>query len=363
MKKCYENDDRLILTLDAGGTNFSFSAFKNGHKVVENINHHAEVHNLNKCLELLVRGFREVASLAGEKPHAISFAFPGPADYPHGIIDNMGNLPAFAGGVPLGPYLSEVFGIPVYINNDGDLFAYGEGKFGVLPWINQKLLEAENPKRFKNLIAVTLGTGYGGGLFTDGLLYRGDNSHGMELWITRNNFKNNTITEAGICKKSITMNYGVADLSPKEIFHIARGEHPGDQQKAIAAFETFGATLGESLADLISILDGLVVIGGGLARASSIFYPMMMKTLHGMIENINSQNMRRTVQQVYNLDNSSELSEFCQVNLKELKIPSSNKKVVYDPIKRVGIMRTFLGTNNSVNLGAYAFALDSLDKE
>ena len=48
------------------------------------------------------------------------------ADYAHGIIGDLPNFPGFRGGVALGPYLEHVFGIPVFINNDGNLFAYGE---------------------------------------------------------------------------------------------------------------------------------------------------------------------------------------------------------------------------------------------
>jgi glucokinase len=64
---------------------------------------------------------------------AISFAFPGPSDYPRGIIGDLGNLPCFRGGVALGPMLEDTFEIPVFINNDGDLFAYGEAIGGFLP--------------------------------------------------------------------------------------------------------------------------------------------------------------------------------------------------------------------------------------
>ena len=43
------------------------------------------------------------ASVLPRPPVAISFAFPGPADYPAGIIGDLANLPAFRGGVALGP--------------------------------------------------------------------------------------------------------------------------------------------------------------------------------------------------------------------------------------------------------------------
>ena len=97
-------------------------------------------HDLGQCLETLERGFREVINALDEKPVAISFAFPGPADYPNGIIGGyLPNFPSLRDGVALGPFLEDKFGIPVFINNDADLFAYGEALAGALPEINSKL--------------------------------------------------------------------------------------------------------------------------------------------------------------------------------------------------------------------------------
>ena len=31
------------------------------------------------------------------------------------------------------------FGLPVFINNDGDLYAFGEATGGILPWINKRI--------------------------------------------------------------------------------------------------------------------------------------------------------------------------------------------------------------------------------
>ena len=57
--------------------------------------------------------------MLNEPPVAISFAFPGPADYKRGIIGDLGNLPSLRGGIALGPMLEAEFGIPVFINNGG----------------------------------------------------------------------------------------------------------------------------------------------------------------------------------------------------------------------------------------------------
>ena len=82
--------------------------------------------------------------------------------------------------------LEEKFGIPVFINNDGDLFVYGEAIAGFLPYVNGLLEKAGSPKRYKNLFGVTLGTGFGGGIVRDGELFIGDNSMAGEVWLLRN---------------------------------------------------------------------------------------------------------------------------------------------------------------------------------
>ena len=62
----------------------------------------------------MVEGFQRVIDKLDEKPVAISFAFPGPADYPNGIIGGyLPNFPSFRDGVALGPFLEMKFGILV----------------------------------------------------------------------------------------------------------------------------------------------------------------------------------------------------------------------------------------------------------
>ena len=118
----YTQDSRIVMTLDAGGTYLKFSAIRSNQLLVGPISVPSEADHLDRCLSNILEGFRSVKDLLPTPPVAISFAFPGPADYPAGIMMNVGNLPAFRGAVPLGPILEEAFNIPVFINNDGDLF-------------------------------------------------------------------------------------------------------------------------------------------------------------------------------------------------------------------------------------------------
>ena len=129
-------DPRIVMILDAGGTNLKFSAIRSNKLLLEPIYIPSEANDLERCLGNITEGFRRVKAQLPEPPVAISFAFPGPADYPLGIVDNENNLPAFRGGVALGPMLEDAFGIPAHINNDGDLFVYGEAMSGFLPPIS-----------------------------------------------------------------------------------------------------------------------------------------------------------------------------------------------------------------------------------
>ena len=133
----YQHDNRTVVTLDAGGTNFVFGAMRGCEFITEPLRKPSNADDLDRCLATLVEGFGEIISRLDTPPVAISFAFPGPADYPHGIIGgNLPNFPSFRDGVALGPFLEMKFGIPVFINNDGNLFAYGEAMVGALPRIS-----------------------------------------------------------------------------------------------------------------------------------------------------------------------------------------------------------------------------------
>ncbi|MBA7544472.1 hypothetical protein ES705_36828 [subsurface metagenome] len=114
------NDERLVLTLDAGGTIFVFNAIQKGESLLEPIRMPSGSNNLEACLKTITRGFEAVKLRLDDNPVAISFAFPCPADYPNGIIGDLPNFPSFKRGAALGPMLEEQFNMPVFIQNDGD---------------------------------------------------------------------------------------------------------------------------------------------------------------------------------------------------------------------------------------------------
>ena len=361
------SDKRVVLTLDAGGTNLVFNAFQGGRAIHSGIRKDAHAHELDRCLANMKAGFHEVIGEIGEKPVAISFAFPGPADYSTGIIDNSNNLPAFKGGVPLKSILEEEFGLPVFINNDGDLFAYGEALGGILPEINARLEASGSPKRYSNLVGFTLGTGFGAGFVSDGRLITGDNVTAAEVWLFSNRHNPEVNAEDVVSIRSVQRVYaaeaGIAypnELEPKDIYEIAKGRQKGDRSAALKAYEETGRALGDTVANVLTFIDGIAVIGGGITGASELYMPAVMEELNFKYHPSNVDEMPRLVQKVFNLDMEQDRKEFYKDYSRSIPIPGTGRSISYDPLPRLAIATSSRGANESIALGAYAYALQHI---
>jgi predicted NBD/HSP70 family sugar kinase len=394
----YLSDDRIVVTLDAGGTNFVFSAMRGGEFIVDPITLPSNAANLDKCLETMVVGFSRVFDAVGGNVAAISFAFPGPADYPNGIIGGfLPNFPSFRDGVALGPFLEEQFGVPVFINNDGDLFALGEALCGVLPEINARLEACGSNKRYHNLLGYTFGTGFGVGMVINDQLNRGDNSC-VETFCLRHKLSPDMIAESGVSVQAIRRLYGELsgdvnhNYEPKEIAMIADGLMPGDADAARRSFATFGEVAGDAIATAVTLIDGLIVIGGGITKSAHLIMPSLLAEMRGRLHLQDGTAINRLQMQVFNLDDPAEFAQFAKGSDRRLPLPASPRTanartvssangapsaslpvdapapavngpartVSYDPLKRTGVVLSRLGASRAISLGAYAFALTRL---
>lgn len=362
----FDKDQRIVLTLDAGGTNLVFTAIQGNAEIISPITLPTHADDKATCLSTLVEGFNLVKDQLERAPVAISFAFPGPADYENGIIGDLPNFPSFRGGVALGPFLEEKFKLPVFINNDGNLFAYGEALAGLLPQINTSLKKLGNAKRYKNLMAVTLGTGFGGGVVIDNVLLSGDNGCGGDVWCSANKFDNNLVAEEGASIRAVQRVYkelsGMAtDITPKQIFEIAEGVIEGNRNAAIRSFETLGRVAGYTIAESLNIVDGLVVIGGGIAHAAKYMLPALVEEMNSKRSMVSGASFSRLQMKVYNLMKEEDYRDFISEDSELISVPLSDRKVRYNTHKKTGVSATQLGTSKAIALGAYAFALKKLD--
>ena len=364
------NSNPIIFILDAGGTGFKFSAVQDWREIIDSFTIPSAAPSLEEVLKKLITGFHECEIRCGAKASAISFCFPGPADYPNGIIGDLENLPTFRGGVALKAMLENEFQVPVFINNDGDLFAYGEALNGLLPEVNKLLEQQRNPKRYKNLLGVTLGTGFGGGIVINKVLLNGDNSAGGEINRHRNPLLPTTSAEDSISIRAVRRVYGretgiaFEDTPhPYDIYQIAKAQLPGNKEAALKAWNELATALADVLANAVSLIDGIVVIGGGLSGAWPVFMPMLIQKMNEPFTSLNGNSFSRMETVAYNLMDAQDMIRFTEKSGQMIKVPFSDQQVWYDPTKRVGVGITKLGTSSAVAIGAYAYAMEQLKKD
>jgi glucokinase len=361
-------DPRAVMTMDAGGTTIAFGAMGGGKPLVEPLNLQSRGDDLDACLRTIAGGFAAVQERLGSTPVAISAAFPGPADYAAGIIGDLPNLPAFRGGVPLGPILEDRFGLPVFLNNDGDLFVYGEAIGGLLPAIRRALREHGSTRCFRHLFGVTIGTGIGAGLASDDGPFLGANGAGMEIWSTRSGVYTGYPTEEGVSARALRRSYALGAgiplddaPTPRQVAAILEGRIAGDRVAAARAYSELGEALGDCLADAVSLTDSLVVVGGGLAGAHRHFLDAAVARMNSELGSPEGRPVRRVAATVYNLEDADQRTAFLEVKPRPIRVPGSGRSVEYLAEKAVGVGVSVLGTSEASALGAYAFALNALD--
>lgn len=363
----YTHDNRIVATLDAGGTNLVFGAMQACEYIIDPITLPSNAHDLNLCLATIVDGFTQVMERLETKPVAISFAFPGPADYPAGIIGGfLPNFPSFRDGVPLGPFLEEHFGLPVFINNDGDLYAFGEAAGGILPEINRRVAASGSDKVYRNLVGFTFGTGLGIGEVIDGRLNTGNNSC-VEAFCLRHRDRPEVIAEDGASIRAITREYAAAaetdatGLTPYDIYLIAEGKKEGDRSAAVRAFEMFGTVAGDVFATAATLLDAVIVVGGGLTGAMKYIRPALLREMRSTLATLKGETVARVQPQVFDLDSDDEFALFCQGDPVEIAIPGTERTVTWQRAKQTGVATSRIGASKAISIGAYSFALAGLD--
>ena len=237
----------------------------------------------------------------------------------------------------------------------------------MLPEINERLAKAGSAKRYHNLIGYTFGTGLGIGTVINGELNRGDNSC-VETFCLKHPDMPDIIVEDGASIRAVKRVYGELTgnpdhgLEPKDLAEVCEGKRPGGKEAAIKAFDKMGEVAGDAMATAVTLIDGLIVIGGGVMNNHKYLMPGILRTMRGKMHQLNGDELNRVQMKVYNLDDPAEFEQFARGEARSLKVYGSDREVVYDPQKRVGVMRSKIGASKAISLGAYAFALTELDK-
>jgi glucokinase len=122
-----------------------------------------------------------------------------------------------------------------------------------------------------------------------------------------------------------------------------------------------GECAGDALATATTLLDALVVVGGGLSGAADLFLPALVDEMNGPLATPSGDRLPRMEVQAFNLEDPDQRTGFLKGGGCRITVPGSSREIAYDPLKRIGVGLSRLGTGLAVGVGAYAFALDALD--
>lgn len=159
------------LGLDMGGTNIAAGVVDEAVRVLSKGSVPTQAsEGPERVIENMVRVGRETvekAALSMADITAIGIGSPGPLSVEEGVIHASPNLPGFV-GVPLRDRVAGSLGAKAVLHNDANAAAFGEYCGGA-------------GRHVQHMVMLTLGTGIGGGIISDGILLRGCGDNAGEL--------------------------------------------------------------------------------------------------------------------------------------------------------------------------------------
>ena len=213
---------------------------------------------------------------------AIGIASPGPLDPHTGTILATPNIPEWQ-NFPVAAKLSQHFNVPVYLDNDANMAGLAEWQFGA-------------GRGHDNLVYLTISTGIGGGVISQGCLIQGFRGMGAEL--------GHMIIDpegppCGCGKRghieSFSSGPSIARYVKEELLageksslqgeavitaaQVADAARAGDRL-AISAFERAGYYLGIAVANYLAIFDpSILIFGGGVSQVGELLFKPFEKSL------------------------------------------------------------------------------------
>jgi glucokinase len=242
----------VILGFDVGGTKVLGVALDDAHAVVNEI----RVPTPDRAAAL-VDALVTVARRLAPTPRSIGVGIAG-------LIGRDGRVRvsphiAEAPQLDLPRQLAAALGVPVVVDNDANVAAWGEAQLGA-------------GRGEDDVVLVTLGTGIGTGIVLDGRLVHGTHGfagEGGHVIVDRRGSRHVTGLPgaweqygSGTALGALARAHGIADSDEAFTARVAAGDAP-----ALAVLDTFAREVAVGVAGLAAVLDpAVIILGGGVSE-------------------------------------------------------------------------------------------------
>ncbi len=267
-----------VIGVDLGGTKAIAGAVDASLGVHYRARREVPTSDLASLLETLTELVDEVRAAVAGEVEGVGFGIPCLIDQDRGLAASSVHLPI--NGVAFADVMAERIGLPVFMDNDGNLALLAEHRAGAA--------QGE-----RNAVMLTLGTGIAGAILIGGELYRGSQGAAGELghmvvWAdgppcgpgcpSRGCLEalvsGTALTTAALAlaRRSPASRLGQALADGREVSGplVTELAFDGDAD-ALALLAELGAWLGIGLVNVVNIFDpDVVVIGGGVIAAGEL---------------------------------------------------------------------------------------------
>ncbi len=281
--------DKIALGIDLGGTKLDAGIMNSSGNLNARMRCQTEAQKgpnsvINK-IKFIIESLIKQQNIQKRDIAGIGIGIPGFIDSYNGKIAALTNLPGWE-NIPLSDIIKSAFNLPVKIDNDANVAAYGEYLYGSGSGTN-------------NFFYMTVSTGIGGGIIVNGKAYHGANHGAGEIGhiIIDMNGEKCSCGNYG-CFEAMASGTAMAkfaekamDMGHKSIINEIAGN------RAIKAEHVFEAAVkGDSLAVELVNKEALylgigicntiamynperIAIGGGISNQWDVLYPKIMETV------------------------------------------------------------------------------------
>jgi glucokinase len=284
-----ETNPQSYIVVDLGGTSVRAAHYTAELEQLARAEQPTNARNrsANAILQTILETISHVMPSNRQRVVAIGIGAPGPINPYTGTVIHASNIPSWR-DYPLVDLLSQELGLPVYLGNDANLAALAEWKFGAA-------------RGHQDVLYLTVSTGIGGGVISQGRMLLGAGGLGAELGHLK------VVPDGPVCgcgqrghlealasgpslatATRIRLQAGaesvlhelVSDLNLLTPKHIGIAARQGDVFARQQLQEVAGY-IGQAIASYLHIFNpSIVVLGGGVMNLADELLPTIRETVH-----------------------------------------------------------------------------------